>query len=292
MFRVSIFKSVLQIAVAAFLYLLSFSEPASASAQTYPLSFGIVPQQSATRLARDWVPFLAKVSKLSGVSLRFATVTDIPTFEGCLGEGAFDFAYMNPYHFTVFNRLAGYHAFARQADKRLRGLIVVAKNSPIKTLKDLDGLGAAFPSPAAFGASAIQRAELKQLGIRITPAYVNSHDSVYRAVEAGLYVAGGGVTRTFASAPSEIRNKLRILHQTKAYTPHAFAARADVPAEAVARVRNTMLALAADDPVLLPLGITGFQAATDRDWDDVRRLELTPNDTGIRLRGTAPCPSG
>jgi len=267
------------------------AENASAEA-TQPYSFGIVPQQSATRLARDWLPFLQELSQRSGVALRFATATDIPTFEGCLSQGAYDFAYMNPYHYTVFAESPGYRAFAHQRDRRLRGLIVVRAESPIERLEQLDGREVAFPSPAAFGASAIQRAELRQLGIAITPVYVKSHDSVYRAVQNGLYPAGGGVTRTLEAADPAVRDRLRVLHSTRAYTPHAFAAHGRVPSAAAEAVARAMVAMAADDPVLAPLGMEGFAAAGDADWDDVRAIDLTPADTGIRLTSEAPCPSG
>jgi phosphonate transport system substrate-binding protein len=176
-------------------------------------TFGVVPQHASLRLVRDWVPFLADLSSRSGISLEFRTTKDIPTFERCLAVGAFDFAYMNPYHYTVYHDVAKYIAFARQRDHKLRGLIVVRQDSWIKEIKDLDGLEVAFPSPAAFGASAIQRAELRLLGIQVSPSYVASHDSVYRTVDAGLFEAGGGVIRTLSVAPSDVRSRLRVLYE-------------------------------------------------------------------------------
>ena len=52
--------------------------------------FGVVPQQSATKLARAWVPFIKRLSKETGVSVRFATLNDIPSFEKCLARGAYE----------------------------------------------------------------------------------------------------------------------------------------------------------------------------------------------------------
>ena len=52
--------------------------------------FGVVPQQSATKLARAWVPFIKRLSKETGVSVRFATLKDIPSFEKCLARGAYE----------------------------------------------------------------------------------------------------------------------------------------------------------------------------------------------------------
>lgn len=59
-------------------------------AQAY--TFGVVPQQSASMLAKVWVPFLKKISKDSGVHFRFKTARDIPTFERECAKGTHDFA--------------------------------------------------------------------------------------------------------------------------------------------------------------------------------------------------------
>lgn len=263
--------------------------PASAQSD---LTFGIVPQQSASRLAQIWVPVLDHLSEETGTRIRFATAKDIPAFEACLAKGAYDLAYMNPYHYTTFHELAGYEAFARQAKKRLRGLVVVRADSPYEHLDDLRDQSIAFPSPAAFGASVIPRAEMKSREMMIRPAYVKSHDSVYRAVIAGLFPAGGGVLRTFNNVPEIERSKLRVLYQTDAYTPHAFAAHPKLERTLVDRLVESMEAMTTDQPALLTaLGMSGVQAAVDTDWDDVRSLGLTQAQTDIALGERVPCHS-
>jgi phosphonate transport system substrate-binding protein len=116
-------------------------------------SFAIVPQQSASQLAETWSPVLGWLSQHSGVPLRFVTTPDIPSFEKALSAAEYDFAYMNPYHFTVFNDKPGYRALARAKDERLKGLVVVAKNSPITHIEQLSGTAISLPAPASFAAS-------------------------------------------------------------------------------------------------------------------------------------------
>ena len=262
------------------------------SAET-ALTFGIVPQQSATRLAREWIPLLTHLGKQAGVQLKFATAKDIPTFETCLAQGAYDIAYMNPYHYTVFHDVPGYIAFARQAEKQLKGLIVARRESTLASLRDLDNHTVAFPSPAAFGASVVPRAEMEGEGIAIQPRYVNSHDSVYRAVASGLAPAGGGVLRTFNSIDERIRSQLKVIYQTREYTPHAFAAHPRVPKEQVEALVKAMLAVKEMAPKLLKtLGMKGFQSAQDKDWDDIRGLGLSRMQTQISTRAVNRCLSG
>jgi phosphonate transport system substrate-binding protein len=274
------------------LALASLAESGSASAGDV-LTFGIVPQQSASRLAQIWVPLFDHLSAETGKEIRFATTKDIPAFEACLANGAYDLAYMNPYHYTTFHEVAGYEAFARQAEKRLRGLIVVRADSDYQELDQLDRQAVAFPSPAAFGASVIPRAEMRGREMAIRPAYVKSHDSVYRAVIAGLFPAGGGVLRTFNNVPEAERSKLRVLYRTDAYTPHAFAAHPKVEQRFVDRLAKAMQAVAEERPDLLKaIGMKGIQEAANGDWDDVRSLKLTRSQTEIVLGEQLPCHSG
>ena len=264
--------------------------PAHAN-ENKPLFFGIVPQQSATRMAEIWLPVINEMKAKTGLDIRFTTTKDIPTFEACLARGAYSLAYMNPYHYTTFHDLAGYQAFARQKDRNLKGILVARKDSGLASLKDLDGKQVAFPSPAAFGASVLPQAEAKREGLEIDPIYVKSHDSVYRAVALGLFPAGGGVERTFNSFPEEVRASLTIIYTTGAYTPHAFAAHKDLPPETVAALQSAMLAIT--DPALLsPLGMKGFEAGGNADWDDVRALNLPISQIETIADEDGQCHSG
>ena len=264
-----------------------------AAAETGRLTFGIVPQQSASRLARMWGPLMLHLSQESGAEIVFSTTKDIPTFEACLAAGAYDLAYMNPYHYAVFADAPGYEAMAHQTDKKLRGILVVRNDSPLATIDDLEDSTIAFPSPAAFGASVLPRAELTGRGIAFTPSYVKSHDSVYRAVAAGIAPAGGGVLRTFHAIPEDLRSQLRVIYRTESYTPHAIAVLPDVAPEQRARIARALETAAETAPELVAsLGVTGFQVAADRDWDDVRALPISPEDAGLVQKGEVECPSG
>ena len=264
----------------------------AAAAQAERLVFGVVPQQSASRLAAMWGPFLDAVSARSGHEIAFATAKDIPTFEACLQRGAYDIAYMNPKHYVVYNARAGYTAFARRAGFHLRGILVVRRDAAITGLADLDGATLAFPGPGSFGASILTQATLDDAGVRYTPRYVSSHDSVYRAVAAGLAPAGGGVTGTLRTAPAEIRDQLRVLYETPAFSPHAFAARPGLGAEVTDALTAAMQAVAAETPELAKAaGFPGFEAAGDADYADIRGLGLSDAAVTTQVDANPPCRS-
>jgi len=242
-----------------------------------PITVGVVPQQAPSDLARAWLPILSAVSASSGCTFRFATAPTIPEFEQRVGKGEYDIAYMNPYHYTVFSVAPGYRAFAREKDRRLKGLLVAARGGPIRAAADLDGREVAFPSPAAFAATVIPLAELKKAGISVKPVYVASHDSVYLNVARGFYPAGGGIVRTFNAIAPEVRDKLEIIWESQAYAPHAFAALPTLDGRVRDAFFEGMRALeqdAAGQAMLEVLRFKGVEAAVDADWDSIRALNL------------------
>ncbi|QQX81837.1 phosphate/phosphite/phosphonate ABC transporter substrate-binding protein [Shewanella sp. KX20019] len=261
--------------------LLFFAQTSTAEVErhgsTETLVFGVVPQQAASTLARAWGPLLAEVSQNAKLDLRFATAPDIPTFEARLAKGEYDVAYMNPYHYVQFNQSLGYQVLAKEQDKKLRGIIVVAKDAAYNNLEALSGKTIAFPAPGAFAASMIPRANLKQRNIDFSAKFVGSHDSVYLGVSKGLFKAGGGVGRTFNNLPAETKSKLRILWTTPGYTPHAIAVHPRVSQSTRNILVDQLAALSESQQGLALLNTLGFSAlnpASDSDWDDVRALKL------------------
>ena len=246
-----------------------------ASEQAY--SFSVVPQQSATKLASTWVPLLQLLQQKTGIPLRFVTAPDIPTFENRLARGEYDFAYMNPYHYTVFHQNSGYQAFAKQANKRIRGILVVRQDSETQAVEDLEGQVIAFPAPAAFAATLLVRSYLNNQGITYEPKFVYSHDSVYRAVSGEFTGAGGGIVRTLESVDPEVRAQLRILWKSPGYTPHAFSAHPRVPAPVVEKLQQALRELVNHPEgldVLKNVNFGAIEPAVDNDWEDIRKLNI------------------
>lgn len=241
-------------------------------------TFGVVPQQSATQLAEAWSPLLAEVSRRSGVTLRFRTNAGIPEFEKRLALHEYDFAYMNPLDYVIYHDVANYQAILREKGRKLKGIVVVRKVSEFHSLEDLQGKRFAYSAPGAFAATQLVQAELARRGITVNASFVLSHESVYRAVAAGVYAAGGGIPRTFESLPEEIRGQLRVLSTTDGYSPHALAVSRTVPDSIRSKVVSAFLSLDSDDQgraLLEPLAFKGLIPAQDVDWNDVRALGLT-----------------
>ena len=160
-----------------------------------------------------------------------------------------------------------------------------------RTLEGLDGRQIAFSSPKAFEASVLPSAEMMRAhGIIHTPQYVNSHDSVYRAVASGFYPAGGGVKSTFSSFLEKRRSQLRILYGTEKYTRYAMAALSTIPSETAKMLLIAIPKIGSSKKKIMNLlAMKSFMLAKDSDWDDVRNLHLTSKQTEITERGNIKC---
>lgn len=241
------------------------------------VEFGVGPQQSTTELARRWVPVMRYLSEKSGLNVVFRTAKDIPTYQAQARAGRYDVIFINPYHYTLLHKNPGYEVFAQQKDAVLEGVLVVRKGGPIKELAQLDGSVGAFPAPTAVTATVLPLRHLKKQGIEVKPEYVTSHDSVYRAVAKGLYLVGGGESRTFEILPPEVKNDLAVIWKTEALPPFVFAAHPRVAPEVVTKLKAAMLQMERDPaaaPLLKGINFKGIAPAVDADYDVVRRLNI------------------
>lgn len=182
----------------------------------------VVPQLTPSVLFSKWAPLLEQLGRQTGLCFELRIAPSIPEFENALLAGLPDFAFVNPYHEVMARKAQGYLPLVVDSKEKLSGILTVRVDSPIKSIRELDGKTIAFPAPNAFAASLLIRSRLAQQGIRIQPKYVKTHANVYRAVIIGDVVAGGGVNNTLERENTSVRDQLRILSETPGYAPHPF----------------------------------------------------------------------
>ncbi len=213
---------------------------ANGFAETY--SFGAIPQFEPRKLASIWLPILKELSRRTGHTFVMTGSLNIPAFDASINLGEFDFAYMNPYQVLQTTKKRKYVPLVRDGSRKLQGILVVRKDSPLTKPESLDGKKVAFPSPNALGASILVRAELREkFKIKIQPVYVQTHSSVYLSVILGEADAGGGVLSTLNKQKSEVRNALKVIYKTRMAPPHAVMANSRVLQEHRDQVRRAFL---------------------------------------------------
>jgi phosphonate transport system substrate-binding protein len=215
------------------------------SAEYTSYDFGVVPQYEQRKLFKIWRPILDELETRTGIRFNLIGSAKIPIFEKKYMKGVFDFAYMNPYHSLKAKDSQGYVPLVRDGGRTLKGILVVMKQSQISSIKELQGTRVAFPAPHAVGASLLMRAELEKLhNVVVVPHYVQTHSSVYLHVALGLTDAGGGVASTMNAQKPEIKEKLRVLYETRPMNPHPISVHPRVPKPHQEKVLKALLEMA------------------------------------------------
>ncbi|MGO1298408.1 MAG: phosphate/phosphite/phosphonate ABC transporter substrate-binding protein [Vibrio sp.] len=250
-----------------------------------PITFGIVPQQSAVDLAHKWSPVLNDLASVTSLDIQFRTAKDVPTFEQHLVLGDYDVAFMTPFQYTSLPKNSPYRAFVKASDTPINGLIVVNKDSDIHTLADLKYMTLAFPSSKRSAATWIMQRELKNSGISFYSRYVSSDESVYLNVLKGFYPAGAGIQHTWEQSSMMLKENLRVLWISRDYPTYVFAHNTGLSATTVTSVQNALLQLsntAQGLSQLKALGLSPLISAQHSDWGSIRHSSST-HLPGIQL---------
>lgn len=241
--------------------------------------WSVVPQFTGTAVHRDWTPLIEYIQNKTGYHFKLKIYDSIPKFEDGFLRGEPDIAYMNPYHAVMAKETQGYTPLLRSSTRLLSGIIVVRKDSTIKTVKQLNGKKITFPSPNAFAASLYMRALLKEKEqIDFSINYAGTHSNAYRKVLIGHSTAAGAVKRTLQKERSEVQQNLRIIYKTPKFPSHPLTAHKRVPQKVKNAVQNAILSLVKTEqgrkllnPVLLSDPI---KANYKKDYQPLKLLKL------------------
>lgn len=261
------------------LFLSSVFLPSHAGSQETEYILGVIPQYASSAIYKAWLPFAEYLSQRTGIAIKLKLSKSFPEFERDLTDGAFDFVFMNPHQQVISRERQGYIPLVHDSADRLTGILVVPRDSPITSVKQLDEAKIAFPSPNLFAASLYLRALLTaQEKISFTPEYVNTHDNVYRHVIVGRATAGGSIRGTLQKQPPAVQEQLRVIYETPGVTPHPFSAHPRVPENVRQDVVMAILDLSQTregSQMLADISIPQPTAANYyRDYGDLEKLEL------------------
>lgn len=241
-------------------------------------TFGVVPQFDARRVYAIWRPILDELQKRTGLQFTLRGSSTIPQFELEFAAGKFDFAYMNPYQVTLDRNPQKYIPMLRDIGRSLHGIVVVQKDSPIKSVTELANNVMAFPAPNALGATLLIRSEfLDKHHIKVNPKYVQTHNSVYLHVALGEVIAGGGVQKTLNQQSSEVREALRIIYRSGDVAAHPITAHPRVTRNIRKKIHNALLAMSKTKQgkkLLEKVPVKKLGNASRSDYEPLTRMNL------------------
>ena len=245
----------------------------AAHGQPAPLAFGVLNQQSPALTAERWNPILHYVSVVSGVPLQLRMGRTVQETDAMMGRGDFDFAFTNHNFQSEFDAVR-FKVLARWAGEPIRAVIAVPADSPIHQLHELGGKRVSFPSSDAFVGYAVPRVALKRAGVHVEEVFGGNQDGTLAQLKAKRVEAGAVNSRFLAQYAEREHVTFREIYVSDGFPDLAVIVHPRVPAVTVERVRRALLGMAADPAaasVLAQAQFKGFEPATDRDYEGVRR---------------------
>lgn len=249
---------------ALFLILLTLlsgcSEEASSSTEpvfisktitTPEYAFAVHPLHNPTRLFEVFNPLVEYLNQhIPEAHFRVEASRDYATFNQKLKNSAVAFALPNPYQ-TLMAIDHHYHVIAKMGDdENFKGIILVRKDSDIRTPADLIGKAVSYPAPTALAATMLPQDYLQKHGLNINRdiqnRYVGSQESSIMNVFIGATAAGATWPppwRALSNERPELKEQLKVIWQTESLPNNSVVVRDDIPTSIADKVSTLLTRL-------------------------------------------------
>ncbi len=274
-------KTIYNIALFCFLCIGASPLGAAPEAATAPsrLVFGFLPILSSERLVERFLPLVNYLSERTGIDIRMETAADFATFIARTQKrNRYAILFTAPHLFYLAQQ-RGYRALARVDLEAMRAVIVVPRNSPIRSLQQLRGHSMATTGPLALSTLLIRE--------RLAPAGLMNDDAELRWVDTPSHIAAllsayrgntdaaAVMQPVFRRVKTDLRHNMRVI-ASSAGVPHIPLAVAPWLDEVTAqRLRDILLQMHRDAEgrqVLAHLDWPSFVPVGAHDYDRLRSL--------------------
>lgn len=263
------------------IWLASVAAPVAAqgAAAERPLVFGFLPIVSPERLVDRFQPLVDHIADRLGVPVRMETAPDYAEFVRRTEiERRYDLLFTAPHFYYTAQRRSGYRVVARVDQPQMRALIIVRRDSGIRSLAELRGKTVSTPDALALGTLLI-RDRLKAAGLpprrSVTLVATPTHNASLLSAVKGLTAAAGLMVVPYNRADIGIREQMRVLAETEGVPDMPFSVSSGFGARRAHGFAQALIGLRASPggrKVLRHLHWPGFVAAVPGDYDVLRRF--------------------
>ena len=248
--------------------------------------FGIHPLHNPARLHDIFSPLMDYLNKnIDGAEFKVEASRNYAAYDKKLFSGEFHFSLPNPYQ-TVRSLEHGYRVFGKMGDDHnFRGIILVRKDSSIKSIADLKGKAISYPAPTALAATMMPQYYLQTHGLNVMKEvdnrYVGSQESSIMNVFLGDTIAGATWPppwRALSKERPQLAEQLEIKWQTKPLPNNGLVARNDIPEKLVKQVAKLLFELHTNKKgqhILERMELSRFESANDETYQPVRKFLAT-----------------
>ncbi len=248
--------------------------------------FGIHPLHNPTRLHEIFSPVMDYLSKnIEGAEFKMEASRNYAAYDKKLFNREFHFSLPNPYQ-TIKSLEHGYRVFGKMGDdQNFRGIILVRKNSDIKSIKDLKGKAISYPAPTALAATMMPQYYLHKNGLNVMKdvdnRYVGSQESSIMNVFLGDTAAAATWPQPWRALSKErpqLAEQLEIKWQTKSLPNNSLVARDDMPDKLVQQIAKLLFELHTNiegREMLERMELSRFESANNETYQPVRAFLTT-----------------
>jgi len=290
--RNGVMRSVLMMAVLSFIAATGCSEPNTPPAKVkhidtnaVTVTIGLIPEQNIFRQMDRYEPLANYISRKLGIKIKLKVLPRYGNIiDNFVSEGM-DGAFFGSFTYALAHARLGVEVLARPEDNEGRstyhGLILVRKDSLIRTIADMRGKRFAFVDKATTAGYLFPLAYFKENGIKDYRAhfkevyFAGTHEDVIDDVlnnKTDIGAAKNTVFDRLAEADRRIKNELLVLDQSPDVPENGLAVRKDLDGSLKKKLKEALLHMHEDpdgNKILNQFGARKFIETTDEDYGPV-----------------------
>ncbi|MFH0785708.1 MAG: phosphate/phosphite/phosphonate ABC transporter substrate-binding protein [Pseudomonadota bacterium] len=260
-------------------YFVLFCICSRVEAETYV--FSMLPRYFPEKLTAMTTPLVQHLGKELQQPVELLLTENFSSYENQAMKGSITIGYENP---LVYVNIAEKHevlatAIQGEGGDRFRGLVIAKSDSGIANLADLKGKTVMIVGKTSAGGYLSQKLSLQENGFdvkrdcTIVEAADNRQENVIISVSIGDVDAGFIRESAYNVADEFIQpNSIKKVIETAWLPNWALSVNKSLPQKQKNTIKEALLKLNKDDLAMKAMGLTGFKAAIDADYDVLRKV--------------------
>jgi phosphonate transport system substrate-binding protein len=247
------------------------------------IHFGIHPLHNPEKLLEVFGPLIDLLNdQIPEFNFKLEASRNYKAFEEKLQKRELEVALPNPYQ-TILSLKYGYKIFAKMGDdKNFRGLIILRKDSPIKTILDLKNKKISYPAATALAATMMPQYYLYKNGINILKDVKNMYVGSQESSILNAYMKESDAACTwpppwiaFVKNNPEKASQLEVKWETQSLVNNGLVIRDDLYLQLRDKIRKVLFLLPNSErgrKILQTMELSNFEPADEQTYQSVKEF--------------------